>query len=247
MRLPEPYSRSPQLIVALDIPCVEKALLFVDALGDLVSFYKVGPVLFSQVGGGVVDALIRKKKKVFVDLKFYEIPSVVVRSCYEMAIRGASLITVHIACGKQAIEKSLQMLQRFPQSILLGVGVLTSLDKDDLGEMEIFATTDPLQLSAQLLLKGLQWGLPGVVCSAHNLQNLLAEYPHKITLVPGVRIKSLPLDAPYACDQKRISTLENFSPIAPTFVVVGRPILDAEDPIKTVSEITQALLKISVI
>ncbi len=213
------------LIVALDVATEEKARALVRQLGESVSFYKVGKELFTTAGPALVRDLVGSGKKVFLDLKFHDIPNTVAGAVRSAASLGVTLLTVHASGGSKMLKAAAEAAtQSAARPTVLAVTVLTSLDSADLEEIGVNASVE-----AQVLrLAGLavNAGCGGIVASAQEAARLRQAMGSGFTLVtPGIR----PAGG-IAADQARVVTPEDAIRAGVDYLVVGRPISAAEDP-----------------
>ncbi len=218
------------LILALDRMSESEMILLVEQLPRLV-WVKVGLELFTLLGPEVVPKLRRLGKKVFLDLKFHDIPSTMARACYQAAKTGAELITVHACAGKKALAESNQaaiegaLEMGFPMPTLLAVTVLTSWEVKNF--QHELAIEQPLSQRVELLADlAFSCGIGGCICSPIEVNGLRKIFPEPFQLItPGIRSCGIALD-----DQKRV-----LSPLAAlkagsSKLVIGREITQAEDP-----------------
>ncbi len=210
-----------RLIFAMDVPDVDRARTLVQQLGDAVTFYKLGLEL--MMGGGYfefIDWLIERDKKIFVDLKFFDVPATVGRSIERLATRGATFATVH---GNQGIMEAAAAAKGDLK--ILAVTALTSLDRGDLDDLGFQCDVRALVLSRAR--RALEAGCDGVVASGLELPALRREIDRKLLVVtPGIRpVENRPED-----DQKRVVTVEQAFTDGADHIVIGRPIRDAADP-----------------
>lgn len=217
-----------ELIVALDVNTREEAVAKVQAIGDSVDFYKIGLELFTAEGPDVVKAVKDLGKRVFLDLKFHDIPRTVERAVKSGGKLGVDLMTIHSVGGKAMIQAAAQAAAEFGANApkILAVTVLTSLDQSDLEDVGIKGRTPAEQVEAMARF-AIENGANGLVCSPKevgNLSKLLKAGTLFIT--PGVR----PAGAAVG-DQKRVATPADAVRDGATHLVVGRPILAAEDPV----------------
>lgn len=217
-----------ELIVALDVNTREEAVAKVQAIGDSVDFYKIGLELFTAEGPDVVKAVKDLGKRVFLDLKFHDIPRTVERAVKSGGKLGVDLMTIHSVGGKAMIQAAAQAAAEFGDNApkILAVTVLTSLDQSDLEDVGIKGRTPAEQVEAMARF-AIENGANGLVCSPKevgNLSKLLKAGTLFIT--PGVR----PAGAAVG-DQKRVATPADAVRDGATHLVVGRPILAAEDPV----------------
>ena len=211
-----------RLIVALDVPDIPAARALVERLGDPVVFYKIGLELFMAPGFfEFLDHLRARKKKVFVDLKFFDIPETVARAVRSLSERGADFCTVH---GNQAIMEAAAKAKSGKLRVL-AVTALTSLDRGDLDDMGFSCDVGALVLSRAR--RALAAGCDGVVSSGLEVAALRREIGSKLVCVtPGIR----PVDNDAESDQKRVMTPTAAMKAGADYIVVGRPIRDAKDP-----------------
>lgn len=217
-----------ELIVALDVNTREEAVSKVKAIGESVDFYKIGLELFTAEGPDVVKAVKDLGKRVFLDLKFHDIPRTVERAVKSGGKLGVDLMTIHSVGGKAMIQAAAQAAAEFGAAApkILAVTVLTSLDQTDLEDVGIKGRTPVEQVEAMAKFS-IENGANGLVCSPKevgNLSKLLKAGTLFIT--PGVR----PAGAAVG-DQKRVATPADAVRDGATHLVVGRPILAAEDPV----------------
>lgn len=210
-----------RLIFALDVPDAAAAKQLVEKLGDAVVFYKIGLELF--MGGeyfDLIDWLVARGKKVFVDLKFFDIPATVASAVRQLRGRGVSFATVH---GNQGIMEAAAAAKG--EVKILGVTVLTSLDRGDLDDLGFQCDVGALVLSRAR--RALEAGCDGVISSGLEAQQLRAHVDHKLLVItPGIR----PVDNRPSDDQNRVVTPAQALSWGADYIVVGRPIRDAANP-----------------
>ena len=210
-----------RLIMALDVPGVDEAKALVDTLGDSVGFYKIGLELF-MAGDyfSLIQWLKGKGKKVFADLKFFDVPETVGRAVRALSRHGVDFATVH---GNDAIMEAAAKAKGDVK--VLAVTVLTSLDQGDMNDLG-FACDVP-QLVLSRARRALALGCDGVISSGLEVPALRREVDSKLLVVsPGIRpVENRPSD-----DQKRVVTVEQAFLNGADYIVVGRPIRDAADP-----------------
>ena len=211
-----------RLIAALDVPDATAARALVGTLGDAVSFYKIGMELCMAPGFfELLQWLKREQKKVFVDLKFFDIPETVARAIRNLSERGADFATVH---GNQSIMEAAAKAKS-GHTRVLAVTALTSLDQGDLSDLGFQCKVEDLVLSRAR--RALQAGCDGVVSSGLEVPRLRAEAPSELICVtPGIR----PVENRVEADQKRIMTPTAAIKAGADYLVIGRPIRDAADP-----------------
>ena len=217
----KPIAPRDRLIFALDLPTSKEALEWVDRLGDAVTFHKVGFQLFMAEGyWELVEALKARGKKVFVDLKFFDVPETVKNAVANLSKRGVECCTVH---GSQAILEGAVAAKGAMK--VLAVTVLTSLDRGDLDDLGFQCNVEELVYSRAK--RALALGCDGVISSGMEAARLREGLGEKLLIVtPGIRpVENRPVD-----DQKRTMTLEEAFRAGADHVVVGRPIRQAADP-----------------
>jgi len=209
-----------RLIMALDVPSISEAQALVEELGDSVIFYKVGMELFmSGDYFGFIEWLKLQNKKVFVDLKFFDVPATVGRAIRALSSKGVDLATIH---GNDAIMEA--AAKEKGQLKVLAVTALTSLDRGDLDDLGFQCDIRDLVLSRAK--RALQIGCDGIVSSGLEASMLREELDHRLLVVtPGIR----PVDNREEDDQKRVVSVEQAFRNGADYIVVGRPIRDAED------------------
>ena len=210
-----------RLIFALDVPDVAAAKTMVTRLGDSVVFYKIGLELL--MGGQyfeLLDWLVARGNKVFVDLKFFDIPATVAGAVRGLRGRGVTFATVH---GNQSIMEAAAAAKGDVK--ILGVTVLTSLDRGDLDDLGFQCDVGQLVLSRAR--RALAAGCDGVVSSGLEAKQLRQELDQKLLIVtPGIR----PVDNRPSDDQNRVVSVEQAFEWGADYIVIGRPIRDAADP-----------------
>ena len=219
-----------RLIFAMDVPTCERAKELATELGDAVSFYKIGlELMMSGEYFELLDWMLAREKKVFCDLKFFDIPATVGSSVRQLKDRGASFVTVH---GNRSIMEA--AAENKGDSLkVLGVTVLTSLDRGDLDDLGFDCDVGDLVLSRAK--QCLESGCDGVISSGLEVPKLREFVDEKLLVVsPGIR----PVDNKPVGDQKRVVTVETAFQNGCDYIVVGRPIRDAESP-RAVAEAMQ--------
>lgn len=229
----KPIPARERLIAALDVPSAAEARALVERLGDAVSFYKVGLELFMTGDAfALVDWLQARGARVFVDLKFFDVPQTVASAVRQLARTGATFATVH---GNDAILAA-AAAAKGPLK-LLAVTALTSLDRGDLEALGF--ATDVATLVLSRARRALAVGCDGVVSSGLEVAALRAELGERlIVVVPGIR----PVENRTVDDQKRTVDVEDAFRSGADYIVVGRPIKDAADP-RAAAEAIQARIE----
>ena len=213
--------RAERLIVALDLPTPAEARALVEKLGDAARFYKVGMELF--MAGGyfeLIDWLAARGNKVFVDLKFFDVPETVRRAVANLRGRGVTFATVH---GNQALMEAAG--KEKGEVKILAVTVLTSLDRGDLDDLGFSCDVERLVLSRAR--RAIEAGCDGVISSGLEAARLKAQFTDRLLVVtPGIRpVENRPTD-----DQKRTVDVAQAFAAGADYIVVGRPIRQAADP-----------------
>ncbi|MBO7742015.1 MAG: orotidine-5'-phosphate decarboxylase [Victivallales bacterium] len=223
-----------KLIVALDFPELEPALALVDRLGDTVEWYKVGKQLFTHYGPMVLKELKNRGKQVFLDMKYYDIPNTVAGAIRSAAAIGADIINVHASGGPAMLAAAAAAAKETGKTVI-AVTVLTSMDQEQLNAIGLEVT--PAQQVSRLARLTEESGLAGVVCSPLEIELIRAERSGDfITVVPGIR----PAGAAVG-DQKRIMTPALAAKAGASYIVVGRPIIAAEDPVAAAKSVLAEL------
>ena len=222
-----------RLIFAMDVPDCDAAKRLADELGDAVTFFKIGlELMMSGEYFDLLDWLLERDKKVFCDLKFFDIPATVGSAVRQLKDRGASFVTVH---GNQSIMEAAAENKGDTLKVL-GVTVLTSLDRGDLDDLGFDCDISALVLSRAR--RALEAGCDGVISSGLEVPKLRESVDDKLVVVtPGIR----PVDNKPVGDQKRVVTVETAFENGADHIVVGRPIRDAESP-RAAAEAIQATI-----
>jgi orotidine-5'-phosphate decarboxylase len=219
------YDPRQRLIVALDVASAAAAQKIVAAVGDSASCYKVGMQLYTAEGPRVVRDLVESGRRVFLDLKYHDIPNTVAAAVREAAGLAVSMLTIHASGGGKMIRAATEAACSARATLMvLGVTVLTSLDDNDLDKLGIHGRVQDqvLRLAALALADGCH----GVVASAQEASALRSELDGDFAIVtPGVR----PAGSEHG-DQARVVTPAEAIAAGATHIVVGRPITGAADP-----------------
>jgi orotidine-5'-phosphate decarboxylase len=222
-----------RLIFAMDVPDCDRARALTEELGDAVTFYKIGLEL--MMSGGyfdLMDWMLERDKKVFADLKFFDIPATVGSAVRQLKDRGASCVTVH---GNQSIMEAAAE-NKGDDLKVLAVTVLTSLDRGDLDDLGFECDVSALVLSRAR--RAFESGCDGVISSGLEAPKLREFIDNKLLVItPGIR----PVDNKPTGDQKRVVSVEQAFINGADHIVVGRPIRDAENP-RAAAEAIQATI-----
>jgi orotidine-5'-phosphate decarboxylase len=222
-------STEERLIVALDVPDIERAKALVLELGDTVRFYKIGLEL-AMTGGyfELLRWLLERRKRVFADLKFYDIPATVAAAVRQISGSGATFLTVH---GERAITEA-AAAEKGAELKILAVTVLTSIEPADLDAVGI--RTDIETLARRRAALAIRSGCDGVIASGQEARRLRDDLGAAALIVtPGIR----PADARGADDQRRVVTPRQAFENGADYIVVGRPIRAAANPPEAASDI----------
>lgn len=231
---------SSQIIVALDFPNQERALQLVAQLDPKRCRLKVGKELFTRAGPDLVQRLIAQGFAVFLDLKFHDIPNTVAAACAAAADLGVWMLNVHASGGPRMLEAARERLAQYHQRpLLVAVTVLTSLDATELAAIGI--DHDPLDQVLRLAQLTQNAGLDGIVCSPLEAKAVRAQAGADFLLVtPGVRLADTTQD-----DQRRIMTPAKAIAAGANYLVIGRPITAAPDPLAVLTAIEQQMQRAS--
>ncbi|WP_432453499.1 orotidine-5'-phosphate decarboxylase [Agarivorans sp. QJM3NY_29] len=230
--------QDPKVLVALDYADLKQCMAFVEQLEPGSCRLKVGKEMFTLFGPHLVKELHQRGFEVFLDLKFHDIPNTVAKAVAAAAELGVWMVNVHASGGRRMMEAAKAALVPFgdKKPKLIAVTVLTSMEQADLAEIGI--DLDPQQQVERLATLAKQCGLDGVVCSAQEAAALKAMLGNDFSLVtPGIRPEG---SAPG--DQRRIMTPSQAMAVGSDYLVIGRPITQAESPAQMLSSINQQLL-----
>ena len=232
---------SEKLIVALDYAYENEARELVSQLGDTVSYYKVGLELFLNTRGSIIDYLKHKDKKVFLDLKFHDIPNTVAQAAAWAASFGVDMFTLHASGGAEMMRTSVENVSdicarmniKMPQ--MVGVTILTSFDEAGIARVGYKDSIGDTVLNLAKLCQ--ESNMRGVVCSPHEVAQIKQVCGSNfLTVCPGIR----PVWAAKG-DQKRITTPYDAIKIGVDYMVVGRPITKAKDPQEAAFKIVEEI------
>ena len=225
------------LIFALDAESLNKALDWVERLWKYVDGFKIGSQFFTRVGLAAIKLIQEAQSKVFLDLKFHDIPFTVGEASYEAGRMGVWMFNVHCSGGREMLRWALAGAERgakevgLPRPKILGVTVLTSLDNQDLKELGFKGNVEEITIC--LARMALEEGLDGVVASPREVALLRQELGRDFLIVtPGIRLKPAENE-----DQKRIMTPAEAIRAGADYLIIGRPIRQAKDPVKITQQI----------
>jgi orotidine-5'-phosphate decarboxylase len=227
----------PRIIVALDFPTAKPALELVDSLEPGLCRLKIGKEMFTRFGPGFVEQFVRRGFDVFLDLKFHDIPNTVAAACAAAADLGVWMVNVHASGGRRMMEAARERLESFQtRPLLTAVTILTSLGEEDIAEVGFQG--EPDENVRRLARLAEQSGVDGVVCSPLEAAQVRAQAQEGFLIVtPGVRPASATGD-----DQKRVMTPADAVANGADYLVIGRPITAAEDPLQSLRDIRGELV-----
>ena len=229
-----------KLIVALDVETPAKALDLVKQLHDVAGMFKVGSTLFTLAGPQIVKDIIALKARVFLDLKFHDIPHQVAGAARSAAELGVSLFTIHASGGGEMMQRAVESVDEVAtrtggvRSRVLAISVLTSIDATILSQIGI--TTTPEESVLRLVRLAESSGVDGVVASPQEIESIRSATPDPNFLIvtPGIRPAA---NEPQREDQKRVATPQAAIAAGASYLVVGRPITGASDPVAAAQQI----------
>ena len=225
-----------KIIVALDFPGAVPALALAHRLSPELCRLKIGKELFTATGPALLEQLMKSGFEIFLDLKFHDIPNTTAQACKAAASLGVWMINVHALGGRKMLEAAqLAVSGSVKQPKLIAVTLLTSMSQDDIAELGIQSSTGEMVLRLAKLAQ--ECGLDGVVCSAMETALLRKYCGHKFALVtPGIRPATASLD-----DQSRVMTPEAAIKAGASYLVIGRPITRALDPLQALLDINNQI------
>ena len=226
----------PKIIVALDFPGAVPALALAHRLSPELCRLKVGKELFTATGPSLLERLMKSGFEIFLDLKFHDIPNTTAQACKAAAALGVWMINVHALGGRKMLEAAqvaVSSCAKPPK--LIAVTLLTSMNQEDINDIGL--DTTPEQMVLRLARLAQESGLDGVVCSAMETEILRRQLGKKFCLVtPGIRPHEASLD-----DQSRVMTPEAALRAGSSYLVIGRPITKAADPLQALLDINQQI------
>jgi orotidine-5'-phosphate decarboxylase len=238
-----PVSSAPQVIFALDVPTLEEARRFVTLLRGRTSFFKVGLELFTAYGKDAVKAVQEAGGRIFLDLKFHDIPNTVSRAAEEAVKLGVDMFNLHASGGTEMMRETVErcrqaagkMNRRGP--IILAVTVLTSLDDGNLREIGMAGPVEERVVAlAELAQKA---GIDGVVASPREIASIRKRCGYEFVIVtPGIRPA---FESGAKDDQKRVMTAREAILAGASYIVVGRPVRLAPDPAAAMDKVLEEI------
>ena len=220
------------VIVALDFPEAKQAYALAQKLDPQTCRLKVGKELFTRSGPAVLEKLNQLGFEIFLDLKFHDIPNTVAGACRSAADLGCWMINVHASGGAAMLEAAAESVAKFTsRPLLIAVTVLTSLDDEALGQIGF--NSDTKATTQRLAKLAHNAGIDGVVSSAHDIVTTKANLgPEFLVVTPGIRPTGSAVG-----DQARIATPHSAVSAGADYLVIGRPITQAEDPLQALEAI----------
>ncbi|MEW6376582.1 MAG: orotidine-5'-phosphate decarboxylase [Thermodesulfobacteriota bacterium] len=228
-----------KIIFALDVEHFREAQQWVTLLKDRVGMFKVGKQLFTHAGPKVIDMIRHKGQKAFLDLKFHDIPNTVAKAGEEATKLNVTMFNLHALGGFEMMKKTVEASRTtakalgIPRPLILAVTILTSMDEETLKEVGIQGSL--LEQVGRLALLSMQAGVDGVVASPQEIGIIRQQCGKKFLIVtPGIRHPSDKKD-----DQKRTLTPQEAISAGADYLVIGRPIKEAKDPLEVVQKIIE--------
>jgi orotidine-5'-phosphate decarboxylase len=232
-----PESSKDRIIVALDYPAGQAAFKLVDALGDEARIFKVGAQLFSQEGPDLVQELKKRGKRVFLDLKFHDIPNTVAGAVKAASRHGADMLTVHASGGQAMLAAAREAAGDYGPDVM-AVTLLTSLATEDVEQ--VFGRSPVSIVDEVVRLAGLAVaaGLPGIVASPTEVKPVKRVYGDALRVItPGIRLSG---DDP--ADQSRYASPEDAAKAGADYIVVGRSVTAAQDPAAALAMVAESFM-----
>ena len=234
--------RTNKLIVALDVDNAQKARELVSALRGVAGMFKIGMQLFTAAGPALVREIVGSGERVFLDLKYHDIPNTVARAGVEATRLGVSIFNIHAAGGSEMMLRTAESVSEcaagegLSRPLVIAVTILTSANEVVVAEVGF--ASNPAELVPRLALLAEASGMDGVVASPLEvgIVRSVVKRPDFVVVTPGVRPAGAAL-----FDQKRVTTPRDAIVAGADYVVVGRPILDAPDPAQTAQQILDEL------
>ena len=229
--------KNKKLIIALDVETPTKAIELVKQLHSVAGMFKVGSQLFTAAGPQIVRDILAHDSKVFLDLKFHDIPHQVAGAARSAAELGVSLFTIHASGGSEMMQRAVDSVNEVAakggvRSAVLAISVLTSIDETILSQIGV--TSSPAESVLRLVKLAEAAGVDGVVASPQELETIrhTVSSPDFLVVTPGIRPATNEKG-----DQKRVATPAAAIGAGASYLVVGRPITAAPDPLRAAEEI----------
>ncbi|SOD18589.1 orotidine-5'-phosphate decarboxylase [Nitrosomonas ureae] len=224
----------PRIIVALDFPDGKSALRLAHQLDPQLCRLKIGKELFTATGPQLIEQLMTKGFDVFLDLKFHDIPNTVAKACQVAAHLGVWMVNVHALGGRKMLQAAREAITPGTTK-LIAVTLLTSMDQDDLADIGLAG--QPAQIVGRMARLAYECELDGVVCSALETTQLRQQFGSEFCLVtPGIRMHDNNAD-----DQRRVTTPQQAIRNGANYLVIGRPITQANDPLLACQQLNSAI------
>ncbi len=231
---------NPRIIIPLDFPDADSAIIMAKSLSPEHCRLKIGKELFTRCGPQLVDQIINMGFSVFLDLKFHDIPNTVAGACRAASALGVWMVNVHVSGGKKMLLAAREAIDKEQHKPLLtGVTILTSLDERDLQQIGINKPVGDCVRDMAILAN--ECKLDGVVCSAQEVEILRKAVDKKFLLVtPGIRPAGSDLN-----DQNRVMTPGEAIQAGSDYLVIGRPVTHAPDPMQSLLNIEQEISSVN--
>lgn len=233
----------PRVIVALDVNGIEEVRSLVSRIGNNVKTFKVGMRLFTKCGPSLIQELKGKGYNIFLDLKYHDIPNTVETACGEAAKMGIDMLTIHSCGGREMCKAAVNGANEgaakagVKAPIVLGVTVLTSMDIDTLKEVGVKNSVEKQVLN--LAKMAVSEGVGGIVCSALEVKKLKTKIKDKfVAVIPGIRLPEGNIN-----DQRRVAGPDIAIRDGADYLVIGRPVYAAQDPVKALNDIYELTAK----
>lgn len=232
------------IIVPLDFSNIAETLTFVDKLQPSLCRLKIGKELFTKAGPSFVEKLIDRGFDIFLDLKFHDIPTTVARACAVAADLGIWMLNVHASGGTQMMCRAREALENKPnRPLIVAVTILTSMDETVFKQLGFNCTI--AEQVMRLAEMSHQAGLDGVVCSAQEASQLRSKLGQQFKLVtPGIRQTHIDQTRANHDDQKRVMTPAQAVAAGSDYLVIGRPVTQAIDPVQVLKDISLEMLNL---
>ena len=215
---------NPEIIVALDVPNKKLMEQTLDRMPNSIKWYKIGLELFCSEGPEILTSLKNREKSIFLDLKLHDIPRTVSNAIKTASEHGVDLMTVHAIGGRAMLEEAtLAAKSCSAPPKIVAVTTLTSLNEKDFNDLGLFRSVEEQAVALGEL--AIQSGIDGLVTSAHEAKTLRSTFPNSILVTPGIRMPSGDIG-----DQKRVATPSYAVEQGSTYLVVGRPIVQSDNP-----------------
>ena len=231
-----------KLIVALDVDSASRALDVFDQLREHAGMFKIGMQLFTAAGPDIVRQIIARGSRVFLDLKYHDIPNTVAMAAIEATRLGVSIFNIHTSGGSEMMKRTVEAVaeisvrENLTRPKVIGVTLLTSVDQEILQRLGI--DDEPKHVVGRLALLAKESGLDGVVASAQEIETIRHTVAQRdfVIVTPGMRTNIESSD-----DQRRVVTPAEAIRAGADYLVVGRPILDANDPVRAARAIVEEI------